>query len=64
MRSDNSMRSDDSIKGDNLIDDSIRGDTMRSNKSDRKVLSHSRIIKTFNPTAGLQTKIITYPDLS
>jgi len=45
-------------------DNTMKGDTMRSNKSDRKILSHSRIIKTFNPTAGLQTKMITYPDLS
>lgn len=36
---------------------------MRTERSDRKI-SHSRIIKTFNPTAGIQTKIITYPDLS
>ena len=34
-----------------------------TNRSDRKI-SHSRIIKTFNPTSGIQTKIITYPDLT
>jgi hypothetical protein len=36
---------------------------MRTDRSDRKI-SHSRIIKTFNPSAGVQTKIITYPDLT
>lgn len=35
----------------------------RTDRSDRKI-SHSRIIKTFNPTSGIQTKIITYPDLT
>jgi hypothetical protein len=38
-------------------------DTLRSDRSDRKI-SHSRIIKTFNPISGVQTKIITYPDLT
>lgn len=41
----------------------IEGEYMKTDRSDRKI-SHSRIIKTFNPTAGIQTKIITYPDLS
>ncbi len=36
---------------------------MRTDRSDRKI-THSRIIKTFNPSAGVQTKIITYPDLT
>jgi hypothetical protein len=36
---------------------------MRTDRLDRKI-SHSRIIKTFNPSAGIQTKIITYPDLT
>lgn len=51
------------MEHDKLISDRLISDRLVSDRSDKKI-SHSRIIKTFNPTAGLQTKIISYPDLS
>jgi hypothetical protein len=45
------------------LQETWREEGMRTDRSDRKI-SHSRIIKTFNPSAGVQTKIITYPDLT